>query len=123
MYLLTFLNNETLHLIAEVTAIVIGSVLMGILLGYQYWGSYRKKVAQLANQVDFERNRIADLNIELDQLALIRDHLVTELNTERSKAGDQSRIVFEQRNRLYTLEKQLEENKTLIEQLQSNLQS
>lgn len=121
MYLLTILNNETLHLVAEIGAIVIGSILMGIWLGYQYWGQYKKRVAQLANQVDFERNRIADLNIELDQLTLIRDHLVKEINTERSKSGDHAKTVYDQRNRLNLLEKQLQENNEVVEKLKAEI--
>src|SRR5688572_4173776 len=123
MYLLTFLNNETLHLVAEIAAIVIGSILMGIWLAYQYWGTYRKRVAQLANQVDFERNRIADLQIELDQLTLIRDHLVKEINTERSKTGDNAKIVYDQRNRLNVLEKQLQENSEVVKRLQAEIEN
>ena len=121
MFWLNILDNEVLHLVAETAAIVIGSILMGILLGYLYWGAYKKRVSQLNNKIDFERNQVTDLNIQLNQLTSIRNHLVNEMSEERSKYSDQAKTIYDQNQRLYKYESQFDENKRIIDQLNATI--
>src|SRR5688500_13670981 len=107
IYLLNVFDNEVLHLIAETAVIVIGSILMGILLAYMYWGSYRKKSHHLQNKLDFERNQVADLNQQLNQISSIRDHLVNELTEERNKQNSAAKSIYEQNLQIYKYESRL----------------
>lgn len=118
---LNVLDNEVLHLVAETAAIVFGSILMGILLAYLYWGHYKKRIEQLTNKLDFEKNKVVDLTAESDQLSSIRDHLVKELTDERNKTAHQSKTIYDQNNRLSQYEFQLQESKSLIHQMSAEL--
>ena len=121
MTLLTILDNNVLHLVAETLAIVIGSLLMGILLAYLYWGGYKRRTVELTNKLDFERNKVFEVNAELDQLTSIRNNLVSEVNNERSKSNAQAKTIFDLQQRIYNLENQINQKTTEIDQLNSSI--
>ena len=70
--------NQNILLIAETLAIVIGSMLMGILLSYLHWGSIKKKVTRLSNSLDLERDQAEDLKSQLKQLQAIKGQLQSQ---------------------------------------------
>lgn len=123
MTLLSILDNEVLHLVAETSVIVIGSILMGILLGYIYWGSFKKKTEQLTNKLDFERDLVFDLRNQLKQVTNIRDHLASELSDERIKSSQQSKTIYDQGLQLYEHESRLSENRFLIDHLNETIRN
>ena len=123
MFFLDVLNSETLHIVAEMLAIVIGSILMGILFAYLHWGRYKRRVSQLNNKLDFERNQIAELNSQLNQVSDIRNNLASEISDERSKQNVQAKKIYEQQQQLYSNELQLKEKQSTIEQLTALLDS
>jgi len=123
MVLLSILDNEVLHLVAETSAIVIGSILMGILLGYLYWGNFKKKTAQLTNKLDFERDLVFDLRNQVKQITNIRDHLASELSDERNKFTNQSKTIYDQGLQLYEYESKLSQNRFLIDHLNETIRN
>ena len=105
MYFLNILDSPTLHLIAEIGAIVIGSVLMGIFFAYLHWGGFKRRSIELNNKLDFEKNKVFEVNTELEQLTSIRNHLADEIVKERNKSNAQAKTIFDQQQRLFDFEK------------------
>src|SRR3989337_628147 len=123
MFWLNILDSQVFHLIAETGAIVIGSILMGILFAYLHWGPYKKQTVHLNNKLDFERNQVADLNIQLNELSSIRNHLVNEMTEEARKYNQQSKKIYEQGQQLQNYESLLRENQKMIDQLNEKIHS
>ena len=123
MWLLNIFDNQTLELIAETGAIVIGSVLMGILLGYLYWGEYKKKTIKLNKSLDLERDQALQNKEKMDDLEAIRNHLQTEMQTDRSKFTSQSKTIYDQQSRIFENERQIQDLSTTISQLNNTIQT
>ena len=123
MFWLSILDNQFLHVAAETAVIVIGSVLMGIFLAYFHWGGYKKRVAQLNNQIDFERNQVADLNQQIAELANFRNNLAGEVAEERNKNQFQSKRIYDLQQKVFNHEGLIEQYKASIEKLNATLKS
>ncbi len=123
MFLLSFLESETFHIVAETLAIVIGSLLMGILFGYLHWGNYKRKVAQLNSKLDFETNQVAELQTQINEISTIRNNLASEISEERGKQNLQAKTIYELQQKLHTVELQLQEKQTTVDQLNALLNS
>lgn len=121
MVLLNILDNESLQLVAEIGVIVLGSILMGILLAYFYWGGYKKKTAQLNDKLDLQRDLVTDLRNELEQVTSVRDHLISELSEERNKHNTQAKSIYDLGRQLYSYETQLRDNKAIIDELNDTI--
>ena len=122
MYFLNILDSPTLHLIAEIGAIVIGSVLMGIFFAYLHWGGFKRRSIELNNKLDFEKNKVFEVNTELEQLTSIRNHLADEIVKERNKSNAQAKTIFDQQQRLFDFEKKLRDEKTTIDRLNDSIE-
>ncbi len=123
MFWLNVFDNQVLHLVAETSAIVIGSMLMGILLAYLHWGTFRKKVDQLNNKLDFERNQVAELNIQLNEVSSIRSHLATEISDEKLRQNTYAKTIYDQQQQLYKYESQLNDKSSSIDNLNATIDS
>lgn len=123
MFLLNLFDSETLHIVAETFAIVIGSILMGILFAYLHWGSYKRKASQLNNKLDFERIQAAELNNQINEISSIRNHLASEIIEERNKHNAHSKTIYNQQQQLNDAELQVKEKQTTIDQLNALLNS
>lgn len=123
MYLLNILDNEVLHLVAETGVIVIGSLLLGILLAYLHWGSYKKRVAQLNNQVDFERNQVADLNLAVAELTAYRNNLADEVENEKNKINYHSKTIYQQQEKIRNDEAKLQQLQSTVVELNAQISS
>lgn len=121
--LLEILNDETLHMIAEVSVIIVGSILIGILLGYLYWGSLKKEVLRTKNKLDLERDHSIELNHQLQQISTIRDQLVKELEDERNKRELQSKTLYDLNQKIYRTESKEQEQTKQIRRLNDIIQT
>lgn len=121
---MTFLNifsNPTLHIIAEFLAIVIGSMLLGILLSYLHWGEFKKKAIKLGKNLDLERDQALQLKEKISDLEAIAAYVQNELNTEKARQQHQSKTIFEQQQKNYEQEKSIRELKIQIDALRNEL--
>ncbi|MEO5907321.1 MAG: hypothetical protein ABIQ11_11380 [Saprospiraceae bacterium] len=117
--MLNILDNQSLHVIAEVAAIVIGSMLLGLLLGYLYWGEFKKKSIKLGKNLDLERDKAIQLKEKLIDLEVINDQLQSEIAGEKLKYGYQTKSLFDQQQKQYEYEKQIKQLKETIGELTS----
>lgn len=115
--MLNILDNHSLHVIAEVGAIVIGSILLGLLLGYLHWGEFKKKSIKLGKNLDLERDQAIQLKEKLIDLALINDQLQSEVANEKSKYGYQTKTLFDLQQKQIDDEKQIRQLKETIGEL------
>lgn len=104
-----FLNiySENFLLIAETLAIVVGSMLMGILLSYLHWGSFRKQVKKLSNSLDLERDQAEEYKSQLKIQQAIKGQLQNEIAEGKAKIDAQSRKIFDQQQSLIDQREQL----------------
>lgn len=116
---MSLLDNTTLHIISETGAIVIGSMLMGILLGYLYWGEYKKKSIKLSRTLDLERDQALQQKEKYDDLEAIRQHLTNEIQSERNKFSSQSKTIYDQQIKLFEYERQIHEITTVNQELRN----
>ena len=117
MFVISILDSPVLHLVAETMAIVIGSMLLGILLAYLQWYGYKRKSAELTNKLDFEKNQVYVLNAQLQDVTLIRDHLAEELQTEKIKNSNNAKSIYDLQQRIYQLESQMQQDRSASEKL------
>ncbi len=123
MWLLNIFDNQTLALIAETGAIVIGSVLMGILLGFLHWGEYKKKSIKLSKSLDLERDQAIQNKEKMDDLEAIRNHLQAEMQSDRSKFTSQSKDIYDQQIRIFEKERQIQDLSSTIKELNQTIES
>lgn len=121
--LLEILNNETLHMIAEVAVIVIGSLLIGILLGYLYWGSLKKEVVRTKNKLDLERDHSTELTNQLQYVSSIRDQLVRDLEEERRKRDLQSKTLYDLNQKVFSADTKEKDQTEQISRLNEIIQT
>ncbi len=123
MWLLNIFDNQTLELIAETGAIVIGSLLMGILLGYLYWGEFKKKSIKLSKSLDLERDQALQNKEKMEDLEATRNHLQAEMQSDRSKFSSQSKTIYDQQLRIFETERQIQDLSTTIGQLNQTIET
>ena len=129
MFWLTIFSTDLL-LVAETLAIVVGSMLMGILLSYLHWGSLKKKVTQVTNSLDLEREQAEELKIQLKQLSAIKGQLQSEISdgstkhdAQAKKIYDQQLQLFEQQHTLNEFEELTKNQKATLDELNSTIDS
>ena len=117
-------------LIAETLAIVIGSMLMGILLSYLHWGGIKKKVINLSNSLDLEREQGEELKNQLKQLQAIKGQLQSQISDAEIKHDAQAKKIFDQQQELFNQQQHLSEiealsksQKTSLDELNSTIDS
>ncbi len=129
MYLLDIFSDNFLVL-AETLAIVVGSMLMGILLSYFYWGTFRKQVKKLSNSLDLERDQAEELKSQLKIQQAIKGQLQNEITEGKSKLDAQSKKIFDQQLSLIDQQEQLSKletnnrnQKAVLDELNSTIDS
>ncbi|MGB3079869.1 MAG: helix-hairpin-helix domain-containing protein [Saprospiraceae bacterium] len=111
MYFLDIFSDNFL-VVAETLAIVVGSMLMGILLSYFYWGSFRKQVKKLSNSLDLERDQAEELKSQLKIQQAIKGQLQNEITEGKSKLDAQSKKIFDQQQSLFDQQEQISKSET-----------
>ncbi|HZV72019.1 MAG TPA: hypothetical protein VFG10_20925 [Saprospiraceae bacterium] len=129
MYLLDIFSNDFV-IIAETLAIVVGSMLMGILLSYLQWGMFRKQVTKLSNTLDLERDQAEELKSQLKIQIAIKGQLQNEIADGKLKQDAQSKKIFDQQQSLFDQQEQFgnvernEKNqKAALDELNSTIDS
>lgn len=122
--------SDHLLLVAETLAIVVGSMLMGILLSYLQWGILKKKVTQLTNSLDLEREQAEELKTQVKQLSAIKGKLQSEISEGDTKHDAQAKKIYDQQLQLFEQQQQLGQfedltrnQKTAIDELNSTIDS
>src|SRR5688572_13925276 len=123
MIWLSIFDSQVLHMVAETSIIVIGSLLMGIFLAYLHWSGYKKRMRELDAELKIEREKLVDLNNQITYLNQLRDQLTTEISEEKSRHGIQSKQLYDQSQKLYQYENDLARNQSLVEQLNASIAS
>ncbi len=96
---------------------------MGILLGYLYWGEYKKKTAKLSKSLDLERDQALQNKEKMNDLEAIRGHLQDEMQTDRSKYTTQSKTIYDQQARIFENERKIQDLSGTIRELNSSIDS
>ncbi|MEP6645814.1 MAG: helix-hairpin-helix domain-containing protein [Saprospiraceae bacterium] len=129
MCFLTIFSDNFL-VIAETLAIVIGSMLMGILLSYLHWGHLKKQVRKLSNSLDLERDQAEDLKIQIKIQNAIKGQMQNEIDDGKLKLDANGRKIFDQQQLLFNQQEQLAKNelgnksqKSAIDELHSTIDS
>ena len=129
MYLLDIFSNDFV-IVAETLAIVVGSMLMGILLSYLQWGMLRSQVAKLSNTLDLEREQAEELKSQLKIQNAIKGQLQNEIADGNLKLDAQSKKIFDQQQNLFDQQEQLgkvdrntKHQKALLDELNSTIDS
>jgi len=120
MYWLNIFGGNFL-LVAETLAIVVGSMLMGILLSYFYWGDLQKKVTKLSNSLDLERDQAIDLKDQLQQLTTIKGLLQSEISDAKLKHDAQAKKILDQQQQLFDQQGQIGQLETLSNHQKASL--
>jgi len=128
MTLLLNIFNEDILLVAETLAIVVGSMLMGILLSHIYWSGFRKKVTELTNSLDLEREQSEELRNQIRQLNAIKGQLQIQITDSITKQDAQAKKIFDQQQQLFDQQQLLDQadllnksQKTKLEELHSTI--
>lgn len=111
MYLLDIFSVNFL-VIAETLAIVVGSMLMGILLSYFYWGSFRSQVKKLSNSLDLEREQAEELKSQIKIQQAVKGQLQNEIAEGKMKLDVQSKKIFDQQQNLLDQQEHLSKSET-----------
>lgn len=120
---LTILDNETVLLIAETLFIIIGSMLLGILLSYFYWGGSRTQARELTQTLEAERQQRDNLLEQIHQLDDTRMRLQHELLDLRLRNDQQSKVIYDHQQYIYSIEKDHERQRATNETLQAEVEN
>ncbi len=120
MFRLNIFSDDVL-LIAETLAIVIGSMLMGILLSYLNLGGLKKKVTGLTNSLELEREQTEELKNQLKQLSAIKGQLQSEISERGSIHDAQAKKIYDQQQQLFDQQQHISELETLIKNQKATL--
>ena len=128
--LLLDIFSADLLLVAETLAIVIGSMLMGILLSYLFMGGLKKKIAELSNTLEEEREREDELKNQLRILTNVKAQLQSDITDGSNKQDAQAKKIFDQQQQLFDQQQQLahldtlsKNQKTTLDDLYSTIDS
>lgn len=123
MIWLTIFGNEGLLVLAETLIIIIGSMLLGILLSHFFWGRYKEEVEELQGIIDEEKRKQEDLRDQIAELVHVREQLKNEMAEVRSKLDTQSKLIYDQNQRLYAADRDVTQHKETVDSLHATLDS
>src|SRR5690349_19282777 len=123
MIWLSIIQNEGLLVLAETLVIIIGSMLLGILLAWFFWGKLKDDKIELQAIVDEEKRRQEDLRDQISQLLHEREQLQNELGDVRTKLETQSKLIFDQNNRLFNADRESNQHREIVDGLQGTIDS
>ena len=123
MLWLNILDNETVLLIAETLFIIVGSMLLGILLSYFYWGGSRSAAREAAAALEQERERTEDIKLQIRELQDTRSALQSEIIDLRLKNDQQAKAIFDHQQYIFSIEADHQQQKSISDALQSAVDS
>jgi predicted flap endonuclease-1-like 5' DNA nuclease len=123
MTLLAFLGNENLMMIAELLVIIIGSMLLGILLSYFSWGSYKNEFEELQASMAEEKRQSEDLRDQVNELLQVREHFKKELSEVKLKIDTQARTIYDQQHQIFSKEAEEKNQQKYIDELSEKAKS
>ena len=123
MLLLNILDNETFLIAAETLFIVSGSMLLGILLAYYYWGGNKAIVADLASKLEEEKKNAEELREQVRQISELRSHLQSEINELILKSNSQIKTIYDQQQYIFSHETEHKNQKAVIDGLNATIDS
>ncbi len=123
MIWLTIFTNEALLVLAETLVIIVGSMLLGILLSYFFWGGHKREVEELQGILTEERKKEEDLRDQVSELLHAREHLKTEIADLRLKADSQAKTIFDLNQHIYARETELRQQKESLDQVNAAVDS
>jgi predicted flap endonuclease-1-like 5' DNA nuclease len=123
MIWLSIIQNEGLLVLAETLVIIIGSMLLGILLAWFFWGKLKEDKIELQSIVDEEKRKQEDLRDQISQLLHEREQLQHEMADVRAKLDTQSKLIFDQNNRLFIAERDSNQHREMADSLQATIDS
>lgn len=121
MFWLNIFDNQSVLMAAEMLVIVIGSMLMGILLSYLYWGGMRKKVDALASTLHEEIQQGEELRGQVKLVSQIRMQLQSEMNDMKAKSEVQAKTIYDQYQYIYSCEAEIKKQKAAMDGLHSDI--
>ena len=104
MLLLNILDNETFLIAAETLFIVTGSMLLGILLAYYYWGGNKTIVADLTASLDQERKNTEELRDQVRQISDLRAQSHSDITELTLKSNSQIKTIYDQQQYIFSHE-------------------
>ena len=102
MLLLNILDNETFLIAAETLFIVTGSMLLGILLAYYYWGGNKTIVADLNSTLEQEKKTTEELRDQVLQISDLRAQLQSDINELTIKANLLNKTIYDQQQYIFS---------------------
>src|SRR5690349_10945061 len=121
--LLNILDNETFLIAAETLFIVTGSMLLGILLAYFYWGGSKTIAAELSSSLEQEKKDSEELRDQIREISDLRSQLQSEVNELTSKYNAQTKTIYDQQQYIFSHEAEHKNQKAVIEGLNSTIDS
>jgi len=121
--LLNILDNETFLIAAETLFIVTGSMLLGILLAYFYWGGNKTIVADLSSSIEQEKKNTEELRDQVKEINELRSELQVEINDLALKSNGQIKTIYDQQQYIFSHEAEHKNQKAVIEGLNSTIES
>ncbi len=123
MLFLTILDNETFLIAAETLFIVTGSMLMGILLAYYYWGGNKSVAADLTSSLDQERKNAEELREQVREISDLRSQLQSDVNELALKSNAQNKTIYDQQQYIFSHETEHKNQKAVIDSLNATIDS
>jgi len=123
MLLLTILDNETFLVAAETLFIVTGSMLMGILLAYYFWGANKSIVAELKGTLEEEKKNSEELRDQVSQITQLRAQLQSALDDQNSRSNSLNKTIYDQQQYIFSHEAEHKNQKAVIEGLNSTIET
>jgi predicted flap endonuclease-1-like 5' DNA nuclease len=117
MLFLNILDNETFLITAEMLFIVTGSMLLGILLAYYFWGGNKTIVADLASDLDQEKKNAEDLREQVRQISELRSQSQSAINELTLMSNSQHKTIYDQQQYIFSHETEHKNQKAVIEGL------
>ena len=123
MLLLNILDNETFLIAAETLFIVTGSMLLGILLAYYYWGGNKTIVADLNYTLEQEKKTAEELRDQVLQISDLRAQLQSDINELTIKSNLLNKTIYDQQQYIFSHETEHKNQKAVIDGLNATIDS
>jgi predicted flap endonuclease-1-like 5' DNA nuclease len=123
MLFLNILENETFLIAAEMLFIVTGSMLLGILLAYYYWGGNKTVAADLSSSLEQERKNAEELRDQIRQISDLRAQLQSDINELTLKSNSQIKTIYDQQQYIFSHETEHKNQKAVIDGLNATIDS
>jgi len=121
MLFLNILDNETFLIAAEMLFIVTGSMLLGILLAYYYWGGNKTIAADLTSALDQEKKNAEDLRDQVREISELRSQAQTDIHELTLKSNSQIKTIYDQQQYIFSHETEHKNQKAVIDGLNSTI--